>query len=93
MRPEYIDILCCCHCRTALNGVRKCSRTNKNISKRNYPNPGSNPVKKSKTHMSPSQSPVFIDGAIDTPRDTAEPPEVRDDRKCDDAKENILGTF
>lgn len=43
--------------------------------------------------MSPSQSPVLVDGAIDAPRDTAEPPEVRDDRECDNAEEDILGAL
>ena len=52
-----------------------------------------NAVQKSKTHMSPSQSPVFVDGTIDTPRDTAEPPEVCDDRECDNAEEDILGAL
>jgi hypothetical protein len=95
MSPECIDILfmwCCCS-PVALNGARKCSRTNKNISKRSYPNPELNAVQKPKTHLSPSQSPVLVDGAINTPRDTAEPPKVRDDRECDDAEEDILGAF
>jgi hypothetical protein len=48
---------------------------------------------KGKTHLSPSQPPVFVDWAVDPPRDTAEPPEVGDDRERDNEEEDILGTL
>lgn len=43
--------------------------------------------------LSPLQSPVVVDGAIDTPRDTAEPPKVGDDRERDDGEEDVLGAL
>ena len=62
------------------------------ISKQNYPEPVIIRAKK-KPHLSPSQSPVIIYGAIDPPRYLAEPPEVRNDRKRDDSKEDGLGAL
>ncbi len=59
------------------------------INKRNYPSP----ALKTKTHLSPTQSPMFIDGAVDAPRDTTEPPKVGDDRERDDCEEGGLGAL
>jgi len=33
---------------------------------------------------------VLIDRAVDTPRDTAEPPKVGDDRECDEGEDDSL---
>ena len=50
-------------------------------------------AQKLRTHLSPSQSPVLVDRAVDTPRDTAEPPEVGNDRERDDDEKDIFGAL
>ena len=36
---------------------------------------------------------MLVDGTVDAPRDTAEPPKVGDDRERDDDEEDILGAL
>ena len=67
--------------------------TTKNISKRSYPSLALNTAQRLKTYLSPSQSPVLVDGAVDAPRDTTEPPKVRDDGERDEEEEDILGAL
>lgn len=46
--------------------------------------------KRQRTDLSPAKSPMFVDWAIDAPRDAAEPPKVGDDGNDDERKDDRL---
>jgi hypothetical protein len=94
MSPQNaLMFLFMCHYLVALNGVRKCSKTSKQDQQTELPEPALNAQKPKKPHLSPSQSPVIVDGAVNAPRDTAEPPKVCDDCERDEGEEDVLGAL
>ena len=48
---------------------------------------------RTKTHLSPTQAPLIVDRTIDAPRDTTEPPKVRDDPERDEGKDDRLSAL
>ena len=47
-------------------------------------------MKETRTYRAPLESPVLVDGTVDAPRDTTEPPEGADDGEDGDAEDDLF---